>query len=266
MTFPLDGPCGLVAAGSCCPGWAGASQQDKDRASAMAANFIWAASARMYGACERVVRPCGKDCNDYSTYWGPSEASSFHPELTADGTYINCFGTSCRCNTCNCCHICAVDLEWPVNAITEVKVNGVVVDDGDYFVYDRKKLVKRIGCFPQCQNLALTSDMVGTFEVTYTQGLPLSAAGQAALDVLACEFLKLCTGQACKLPSRWQTLTREGVTMSAFDDFSTLDGGRIGILEVDSWLASVNPNHAQMMPYIPKMTDTGTNLMEQTWP
>lgn len=266
MTFPLDGPCGLVAAGSCCPGWAGASADDKTRASVMAASFLWAASARMYGLCERTVRPCGKDCVDYTTYWGPSEASSFHPELTASGVYINCRGGSCSCNPCDCCHICAVDLEFPASSIVQVKVDGIVIAPGDYFIYDRRKLVKRVGCFPNCQNLALSSDMIGTFEVTYTQGLPLPAAGQAALDALACEFLKLCAGQACKLPSRWRTLTREGVTMDAFDDFSVLDGGRIGILEVDSWLASVNPNRAQMMPYIPKMTEAGTKLVEQTWP
>lgn len=267
MTFPLEGPCGLVAAGSCCPGWASADQADKDRASAMAAIFLWANSSRMYGACEVVVRPCGTDCNDYSTYWGPSEAStSFFPELQANGTYVNCMGGTCGCNPCNCCHVCGVDLEFPVASITQVKVDGVVVDPATYFVADRRKLISRTGCFPKCQNLALPSNAVGTFEVTYVYGLPLGEAGQAALDALACEFLKLCQGQSCKLPSRWRSISREGITMDAYDDLATLDNGRIGILEVDTWLSAVNPNRAQMMPYIPKMTVAGSSLMEQTWP
>lgn len=266
MTFPLEGPCGLVATGGCCPDWAAADAGLKTIASARAAKFLWAASGRIYGACPRVVRPCGEDCSDYSTYWGPSQASGFTPILQANGNYINCRSGSCHCNPCDCCYVCGIELEWPVASITEVLVDGLVIPPAQYFVADRKKLIKRSGCFPNCQNLALPSDTEGTFEVTYVFGLPLDVAGQAALDTLACEFLKQCHGQACKLPARWRTLTREGITMEAFDDLTVLDQGRIGILEVDSWLASVNPNRVQFPPYIPRMGATGTRLVEQTWP
>lgn len=266
MTFPLEAPCGLVATGGCCPDWAAADPDLKDIASARAAKYLWAASGRIYGECPRTVRPCGDNCSDYSTYWGPSEASSYMPVLLANGNYINCRTGSCHCNPCDCCYICGIELEWPASSIAEVKIDGMVVDESEYFIYDRKKLVKRVGCFPTCQNLALPSTEEGTFEVTYNYGLPLDVAGQAALDSLACEFLKQCLGQACKLPTRWRTLTREGITMEAFDDLAVLDQGRIGILEVDSWLAAVNPNRAQAMPYIPRMGATGTRLLEQTWP
>lgn len=254
-----------MAQGACCDEWDLATQEQKDRASALAAYFIWVASGRQFGQCEETVRPCGSNCNEYSTYWGPSEASTWTPMLTADGTWINCRGGNCSCNPCDCCHICAVNLEWPATEITEVKVDGLVVSPSEYFILDDRKLVRRVGCFPECQNLQAPSTDEGTFEVTYLQGFPLPAEGQAALDTLACEFLRSCTGGTCRLPARWRSLSREGVSMTAFDGFETLDKGRIGIFEIDSWLAMVNPGGNLYPVFIPKM-DGKQKLVKQTWP
>lgn len=261
----MTGPCDLVATGECCPGWDNATPEQQARASALAAQFIYVASGRQYGQCPVTVRPCGDDCNDYSTYWGPSEASSWIPTLTAQGTWINCRSGSCHCNPCNCCHICAVNLEWPATGITEVKVDGVIVDPSEYFIYDDKKLVKREGCFPKCQDLQADSDAPNTFEVTFLHGFPLDDAGQAALDVLACEFLKDCLGVACSLPSRWRSISREGISIDQIDNFDTLDRGRIGIFAVDQWIATVNPSGNLYPVFIPKM-DNRQKLVRQTWP
>lgn len=260
----MIGPCDLVATGDCCEGWDSATDEQKAKASAQAAFFIYVASAYQYGVCEVTVRPCGDDCNDYTTYWGPSEASTWMPELTAQGKWINCRGGNCGCNPCNCCHICAVKLDGPVADIREVKIDGLIVDEAEYFVYDESKLVRRIGCFPKCQSLQLDSDQEGTFEVTYGQGRPLDPAGQAALDALACEFLKLCTSGKCRLPSRWRTLSREGISMDSVDlDILTL--GKTGIFEIDFWLSMVNPSGTLYPPVIPKM-DGAPKTMRQTWP
>lgn len=253
-----------MAAGGCCDGWNSATQDQRDRASAQAAFFLWVGSAYQYGVCEVTVRPCGDDCNDYTTYWGPSEASWMTPELTAEGKWINCRGGSCSCNPCNCCHFCAVKLDGPVSSITEVKIDGLVVDESEYFVYDESKLVRRVGCFPKCQNLQATSDEEGTFEVTYGKGRPLDLAGQAALDTLACEFLKNCTGGKCRLPAGWKSLTREGISMDSIGT-EVLGTGKTGIFEIDSWLAMVNPSGTLYPPVIPKM-DGAPRLMRQTWP
>lgn len=231
----------------------------------MAARFIYAASGYQYGLCEQIVRPCGDDCNTYTTYWGPSNASAFTPMLRADGQYINCIGGGCGCDPCECCHFCAVRLDGPVASVTEVKVDGVVIDPAEYFIVDEVKLVKRIGCFPTCQNIQGTAAELDTFQVKYMLGRPLDEAGQAALDTLACEFLKACVGGACRLPSRWRSISREGISIEQIDNFDTLAKGRIGIFEIDSWLAVVNPSGNMYPNYIPKM-DGRTKLVRQTWP
>lgn len=260
----MIGPCNLTAQGGCCDGWNSATDEQKARASAQAAFFIWASSGYQYGECEVTVRPCGDDCNDYTTYWGPSQASLWFPELNADGKWVNCRSGSCSCNPCNCCHFCAVKLDGPVSSISEVKIDGLVVAEEEYFVYDESKLVRRVGCFPKCQNLQATSDEEGTFEVTYMKGKPLDPAGQAALDALACEFLKLCTGGKCKLPSRWTSLSREGISLDAIGaDLITL--GKTGIFEIDFWLGLVNPSGTLYPAVIPKM-DGAPKLVRQTWP
>ena len=261
----MTGPCDLVATGECCPGWDSATPEQQARASALEAQFIYFASGQQYGQCPTTVRPCGDDCNEYSTYWGPSEASSWTPMLTAQGTWINCRSGSCSCNPCNCCHICAINLEWPATGIEEVKIDGLVVDESEYFIYDDRKLVRREGCFPKCQNLQADSDAPGTFEVTYLHGFPLDVAGQAVLDTLACEFLKACLGVACGLPTRWRSISREGISIDQIDNFETLSQGRVGIFEVDQWLATVNPSGSMYKPYIPKM-DNRQKLLKQTWP
>lgn len=231
----------------------------------MAAQFLWVASGRQYGACPRTVRPCGDECNSYTTYWGPSNASLWVPYLQPNGQWINCKG-GCQCaSACDCCTFCFTELEGPVASVTQVKVDGVVINPSEYFIVDERKLVRHVGCFPKCQSIQATSAETGTFEVTYLQGRPLDAAGQAVLDILACEFLSSCTGGSCRLPSRWQSLNREGISMQAFDDFRVLDAGRVGIFEVDQWLATVNPSGNLYPSFIPKM-DGRPKLVEQTWP
>lgn len=245
-------PCGLEATGECCDGWLTATQEQRDRASAVAAYFIWGATGRQYGLCERIVRPCGETCNNYSTYHGPL-SQEFRPMLTSNGEWINCRGGSCGCNPCNCCDICAIPLPGRVDSIVEVKLDGVILDPSEYFVYDYERLVKAVGCFPSCQDLQLPTTEIGTFEVTYMQGTPLPLAGQAALDKLACQYLSLCGGGECGLPERWQSISREGVSISALDAILLSERGRTGIWEIDSWINIVNPRGVMYPPYIPAM-------------
>ena len=248
----LEEPCGLEASGDCCGNWDMATQAQQDRASAIASYIIWAASGRQFGLCERVVRPCGDTCNNYSTYNGPL-SYEFRPMMTSNGDWINCRGAACGCNPCACCEVCHIPLPGRVDSIVQIKLDGVVLDPSEYLVYDYEYLVRSVGCFPNCQDLQLPSTEVGTFEVTYMQGKALPVGGQAALDRLACEFINQCLGEECSLPTRWQSLSREGVSLSAFDSLILSEKGRTGIWEIDSWLNAVNPFGALYPPYIPPM-------------
>ena len=68
------------------------------------------------------------------------------------------------------------------------------------------------------------------------------------MQSLMCELAKACyTDQACRLPQRVTSITREGVTLAMLDPFEMLDKGRTGLFEVDLWLEAVN-RAARMRP------------------
>ncbi|MBT2226259.1 hypothetical protein [Nonomuraea sp. NEAU-A123] len=159
-----------------------------------------------------------------------------------DGSWINGCG---ECLTdCSCGPMCEIVLPGPVDSVVEVRLDGDIVSAADYLVYDHRKLVRRdtAACWPTCQDLTLPPSEVGTFAVTYRQGIPVPRAGQLAAGVYACELLKACMGQTCRLPKRVTSITREGVTLALLDPMDMLDKGRTGLYEVDAWLSAVNPN------------------------
>lgn len=255
-------PCALAATGSCCPDWAAASSQDKTRASDMAAYLIWAGSGRQFGLCPQLIRPCGDRCAGVSTYSAPSMGWT---PLLLEGEWFNCIGGS-GCQE-SCCRTCEIPLPGPVDSITEVKVDGMALDEETYRVDDAFRLVKTSGdCWPLCQDLSLPDSEENTFSVAYEQGIGLPAAGQRALDVLACEFLKLCTGASgCRLPSRWQSITREGITIEAADNLDALRMGRTDIYEVDAFLSATNPYGLFEAPYVHAI-DGPKPPRQTTWP
>lgn len=79
--------------------------------------------------------------------------------------------------------------------------------------------------------------------ITYQHGRqpPPTAIRMCAL--LAGEFGKQDAGDGkCSLPRRLQTISRQGLTAVSLDTMEFIDKGRIGILAIDAWLASVNPH------------------------
>lgn len=82
----------------------------------------------------------------------------------------------------------------------------------------------------------------GTVAVTFRHGLAPPSGGVAAASALALELGKARVGDGnCRLPKRVTNLQREGVTVALLDQGEVLDKGRTGLLDVDGWIASVNP-------------------------
>jgi len=80
--------------------------------------------------------------------------------------------------------------------------------------------------------------------VTYTFGRPPPDGGRVACITLAAELGRAASpnpDQACQLPKRIQSVTRQALSFAALDDFKMLDGGLTGLFSVDAWLRSVNP-------------------------
>lgn len=145
---------------------------------------------------------------------------------------------------------------YPVLAVTEVLVDGLTVPEDRYRLDDGRFLVwipqddlvdgleDRNG-WPCCQRMDRDTTEDDTFQVVYTWGGLPDAGGLRAVRTLSYE-LALATRpkSGCRLPSRVQNVTRQGVSYVLLDTMGDLfDKGRVGLTEVDMWLSSVQVGH-----------------------
>lgn len=170
--------CGWTLDDECCAKLAAAfadnavmAQQCVDQA----AEVLYSLSGRQYGVCEVTVRPCMKKCLDQGSLLG---GFPWTPELVGGEWFNIPCNNSCLAD-CACSEICELKLPGPVDSITEIKIDGAVLDEAAYRVDYRRVLVRLDGeCWPTCQDMAAATDQPDTFEVTYAKGRPLPVGGQ----------------------------------------------------------------------------------------
>lgn len=239
------GPCVWPIDVTCDDAWAGYSQAVRDRATALAVFVLDALTGKQFAQCPVTVRPCGPSCGLYDGYQtfpaGAPSGGVPNPWMSpyiAGGIWRNC---ACA-GGCDCAPACKIDLGMPVAAVTEVKVNGLVLDPSAYQLVGQW-LARTDGgpCWPSCQDPSAPDTEDGTFSVTYQPGRPLPLAGQIAAGALASEFAKACAGSACGLPAQIAALSRQGVDVEFVDPQTVLTDGRTGIREVDLFIGAVNP-------------------------
>jgi len=213
----------------------------------MATEFLWRWTDRQFGLCEGTVRPCRQDCHEgMSTYHGASGPTSpgtgpFQPALIRGQWFNVGCGGGCG-DSCGCSFGRALRFEVPVYDVVSVEVDGQTLPSGAYRVDDGRFLVRQDGGqWPYCQNLNAALGEEDTWAVTVRVGSPVPVGGQIAAGKLACELAKAaCGSKNCELPSRVQSVTRAGVSISMMlDQFEDLDKGRTGIWLIDSWVSSV---------------------------
>lgn len=209
---------------------------------AIAQEILWRASGRRFGICTRTIRPCRPGCS--STTYRELPGALLRPALIA-GTWVNCGSCGCGGSDCNCCSAgqSEVRLPAPIQSIASVRIDGALVPATSYEVHDHQWLVRTDGKrWPSCQDMSRPSGAVGTWQVTFSFGLPLGAAGIHAYAVYALELYRLISGERCRLPAKVEGIFRQGVNVDFSDDnLDLLSKGRTGLTEVDAWLASVNP-------------------------
>jgi hypothetical protein len=241
----VPGPCDWTVDTTCIVGWADYTNEQRSRAISWATFILDALTGHQFAQCPVTVRPCGDGCglfNGYTTWpVGAAAANAPGPWMVpyvVGGVWLNC---SCG-GGCSCLPACRVDLGVPVAEITEVKVNGAVLDPSAYQLQGAF-LVRTDGgaCWPSCQDTALPDTEDGTFSVTYRPGRALPIAGQIAAGRLAGEFVKACAGASCSLPAQISSLTRQGVDVEFVDPTTVFEQGRTGIPEVDLFVNAVNP-------------------------
>lgn len=248
----MPAPCNWELNTSCCPGWEAYEQPLKDDATAFATEVLWALSGRQFGQCPVTVRPCGRPVGQtYRTYgvWtdGYSNGAVYPnwiPYIDPGGAWRNC---GCGA-ACSCAPSSEVWLPGPIpaGAITEVRVDGVVVPPAEYRLdFDRRDgkywLVALLGrVWPECQDFN-ESTGPGTFSVTYAPGIPLPEGAKIAAGKLACEYAKLCSGVACALSGAATSITRDGVTYEVLTPSDLITKGLTPLPTVNQWIWSVNP-------------------------
>ncbi|QGZ16716.1 hypothetical protein PBI_DEWDROP_68 [Microbacterium phage Dewdrop] len=228
------------------------SEEDYETFTRMAAEFLWNWTNRLFGLCTVTVRPCTSGCEDWnrfrSSFWGRGpypwtgswDSGSWVPVLVAGKWYNMTCGCTGKCNCANeGPH--RLSLPGPVEAITQVRVDGEVLPPESYRLEYKRFLVRTDGgVWPACQDLLAAPDQPNTFEVTYTKGVPVPIGGQIAAGRLASEFAKAaCNDRTCQLPQRMKQIVRQEVTVTLMDDFADLKEGGTGIWLIDQWVQSM---------------------------
>lgn len=134
-------------------------------------------------------------------------------------------------------------LEGPVYDIVTVTLDDQDLDPSEYVL--EGDVLYRIGKRWPSNNMSLPRGYPGTWSVTYIQGAPPPIFMPTYVGRLASEMIVACEdAKRCKLPRTVISTSRSGVT-HVFDPTRMLRAGFTGIPEIDTWLASVNPNNLQ---------------------
>jgi hypothetical protein len=132
---------------------------------------------------------------------------------------------------------------FPVTAITQVRIDGVVVSPSVYQLQEQKLLVRIDGgTWPCTQNLSAAPTLADTFEVNIVHGIDPPVAGKHCCAFYAAELAKSFCNLDCALPQRTQYVTRQGVSTILADPLNVIERGMVGLPNVDSWVRAVNPH------------------------
>jgi hypothetical protein len=235
-----------------CPDWATYPVVVQDAALHLSTLFLWAATGRQYGPCPLTVRPAQEKYAAPEVYRSFSVWPGQDPAVTGPYLYSGVW-RNCGCGAGCCCRpTCSVVLRGPVFSVTEVLVDGEVVDPNAYRVDGTQgayHLVRLDGtCWPTCQDFQAAEDAVGAFVIFYEIGLPIPPALEIAAAMLACEYGKGMTGGVCKLPAKMTRLSRQGVEVEV--EPPAPDDGKTGIREVDDVIAVLNPGKRSRPPVL----------------
>jgi hypothetical protein len=186
--------------------------------------FFWS-GRRFPGECEATVKVCrqGAWCGGQTIEGVPIEV------------YTACAPCSCGAYdpaACACDDPSTLRLPGRVIEVSEVTIDGDVLDPAAYEVQDHRWLVRTDGgTWPVCSDL----------QVTYTRGQAPPASGVLAATELACDLYQGCVGGDCSVPANVTNLVRQGVTMQFVrpQDVGLRDGQvRTGLRAVSMFLAA----------------------------
>lgn len=244
MSVPAFGGCVWPMDPSCrTDEWNRLPEPVQDLALAMASATLSRLTGYRVGSCPITIRPDSqqpfpRSCPPWMDGWGMGYLYGPMP-LNWNGTWSNlaCDISSGSRNE--------VQLPPPVGRVDEVKVDGNVLDTGDYRIDGNVLVWTGAGDapWPQTQDMSLADTEPGTFSVTYLNAYPVDSLGAYAVGALATEFGKACVGNKCLLPQNVTTVVRQGLTLEVIA--GSFPNGETGLRAVDSYIGLWNPKHRQ---------------------
>lgn len=169
------------------------------------------------------------------------------------GTCTDTIRPICECPTCRgpCCCSNAGDRIrlssplGPVTSVVEVNVDGAEVDEDTWRFYPSSQLLYAVPplIWPKRDHKWADCDADGTMCVDVVIGYEPDAWALAVHSELACELLKACTDQKCRIPRNATQVTGQGITVS----LSATELKQF-IPSVSAWVAAVNPDGALTLP------------------
>lgn len=208
-----------------------------------AVELLYMRTGMQFGGCPVTIRPCqqcsGGSYEEWPVLSDSGWSGSWVPFLWS-GAWSN-LPAGCGCAGLHTCTPSEIWLPSAAASITNVKVDGAILDPSAYRVDNGNLLVRQDGeRWPTSQNLGAPDDAAGTFSITYVPGPAVPVLGQVAAGALALEFVRACLGLPCRLPAGVQSITRQGVEMTLIQDDDT--AWLTGVKEADDFLNTYNPN------------------------
>lgn len=242
MAAPPDGPCApwcdAADVLACDPDTlpAGVTEADAELAAEYATQVLYLYAGQQYaGECEETLQVC-VDCSNCGDsgflYYGVWPQSWPTWPVRIDGAWQNlgCGGDACW--------IPEVRLPGPVISVTEVLIDGAVLDPSAYEVAGWRRLIRIDG-----QNWPVGDP--SNFEVTWVRGRPVTDVASKMATLLARKRLPfLMCDFACQIPDGATVVTQDGTTMqiASYELHQENAGaGKTGIFVVDEWLSAINP-------------------------
>lgn len=259
---PVMGPCqawcSAEEVAACCSANVGSDPSLLDAAAVEASMVLFELSGRQFtGECEvEASRPFSDGCGCWA--WLTSPMSPGAPQIPYGTFGWGFWGTSWGwgwdgCGSAfGCGALSRAKLTgYPVTEITEVKIDGAVIDPSEYRLDEWKYLTRLADpttleprFWPSCQRLDLDDDQSGTWSVSYLSGVAPPPLGVTAAAQLACQIYLACTGsEACQLPNGVTKIDRLGITIerAPFLAWGLLNGQwATGLSLVDLFLATYN--------------------------